>query len=204
MRDDRDLLDRMRRGEARAFNEFFDTYAPRLNSFAVRRSSLDPVAIEDVVQMTMISAMRSLDSYRGDAALFTWLCKICRNHLADTRRSSARRPSTQSLDELAAERPLATVVELTDFHDPLDECENESTRGAVRRVINGLPKQYSRILELRFGDDLSGREIARTLQMTEDAAESLLSRARQAFKVAWTDYLVRKGPEATPDGGGAA
>src|SRR5690349_23767131 len=55
----------MRRGDQRAFNEFFDTFAPRLSSFAVRRSSLDPAAIEDVVQMTMISAMRNFGSYRG-------------------------------------------------------------------------------------------------------------------------------------------
>jgi RNA polymerase sigma-70 factor (ECF subfamily) len=175
----------MQRGDQQAFNEFFDTFAPRLSSFAVRRCALDPVAIEDVVQMTMINAIRSLDSYRGGAALFTWLCKICRNQLADIRRTAARRPATQSLDDLAAERPTAVLVELTDFRDPLDECETDSTRGAVRRVINTLPARYSRILELRFGDELSGREIANTLRISENAAESLLSRARQAFKTAW-------------------
>jgi hypothetical protein len=57
--DERDVVSRMQRGDQRAFNEFFETYAPRLISFAVRRSSLDPVAIEDVVQMTMINAMRN-------------------------------------------------------------------------------------------------------------------------------------------------
>jgi len=198
---ERELIGRMRRGDPQAFNEFFDTFAPRLSSFAVRRSSLDPVAIEDVVQMTMINAMRNLGSYRGSAALFTWLCKICRNQLADVRRTAARRPATQSFDELATERPLATVVELTEFRDPLDECESDSARGAVRRVINTLPPHYARILELRFGDELSGREIAATLQLTENAAESLLSRARQAFKAAWAAHL--DDGQATPNAGGA-
>jgi len=132
--DERDLVSRMRRGDQRAFDEFFGAYAPRLNSFVVRRSSLDAGAIEDVVQMTMINAMRNLGSYRGAAALFTWLCKICRNQLADARRNSARQPTT-------------------------------------------------------LGDELSGREIARTLQVSEDAAESLLARARQAFRAAWTANL---------------
>lgn len=193
MLDERDLVSRMGRGEQRAFNEFFDTYAPRLSSFAMRRSSLDPVAIEDVVQMTMINAMRNLGSYRGGAALFTWLCQICRNQIADARRKAARQPGGHSFEDLAAERPLATVIELTDFRDPLNECEADSTRGAVRRVINSLPVHYARILELRFGDELSGHEIARTLQMSEDAAESLLSRARQAFKLAWTASLDGSG-----------
>ena len=204
MLDERDLVSGMRRGDQRAFNEFFDTFAPRLSSFAVRRSSLDPAAIEDVVQMTMISAMRNFGSYRGGSTLFTWLCKICRNHLADIRRNTARQPGYQSIDELASERPLATVVELTDFHDPLEECETDSTRNAVRQVVNSLPGHYSRILELRFGDDLSGREIAKTLQMSEDGAESLLFRARQAFKIAWANYLEGKQLASEPEGRGAS
>lgn len=203
MLDERELVSGMRRGDQQAFNEFFDAYAPRLSAFAARRSSLDSVAIEDVVQMTMINAMRNLGSYRGSAALFTWLCKICRNQLADARRKAARQPNVQSVEELAAERPLATVVELTDFRDPLDECETDSTRGAVRRVINSLPGHYARILELRFGDELSGHEIARTLQMSENAAESLLARARQAFKAAWKAYLEGTYPAAAPHGRGA-
>jgi RNA polymerase sigma-70 factor, ECF subfamily len=202
--DERELVSRMRRGDQRAFNEFFDAYAPRLSSFAARRSSLDSVAIEDVVQMTMINAMRNLGSYRGSAALFTWLCRICRNQLVDARRKAGRQANVQSVEELWAERPLATVVELTDFRDPLDECETDSTRRAVRRVINSLPGHYARILELRFGDELSGNEIARTLQMSEDAAESLLARARQAFKTAWKAYLEGKYPAAAPRGGGVS
>jgi len=198
--DERDLVSRMQRGDQRAFNEFFDTYAPRLNAFAVRRSSLDPVAIEDVVQMTMINAMRNLGSYRGGAALFTWLCTICRNQITDACRNAARHRNLQSFDDLADERPLVTIVELTDFRDPLDECETDSMRAAVRRVINNLPGHYARILELRFGDELLGHEIATTLQLSDDAAESLLARARHAFKSAWTIYLENSAHMAASQG----
>jgi len=200
--DERELVTRMRRGDRRAFNEFFDTFAPRLTSFALRRSSFDSVAIEDVVQLTMINAMRNLNGFKGSATLFTWLCKICRNQLADARRNALRVPSLTSIDELAAERPLATVVELTDFRDPLDECEADSNRSAVRRIINKLPAHYARILELRFGDELSGQEIARSLDMSADAAESLLSRARLAFKAAWTEHL-QESASASSSGPGA-
>ena len=203
MLDERELVSRMRHGDQQAFNEFFASYAPRLSAFAARRSSLDSVAIEDVVQMTMINAMRNLDSYRGGAALCTWLCMICRNVLVDARRKAARQPSAQSVEELAAERPLATVVELTEFRDPLYQCETDSTRGAVRRVINSLPGHYARILELRFGDELSGQEIAATLEMSESAAESLLARARQAFRGAWKAYVEGTALVAAPKGGGA-
>jgi RNA polymerase sigma-70 factor (ECF subfamily) len=129
--------------------------------------------------------MRSLGQFGGRSSLFTWLCQICRNQLADVRRKAARQPALQSLDQLTAGKSLATVMELTEFRDPLDECAADSTRGAVRQLINKLPAHYARILELRFGDELAVAEIARVLLVSESAAESLLTRARQAFRSAW-------------------
>jgi RNA polymerase sigma-70 factor (ECF subfamily) len=183
--DEKDLVKSMLRGEQRAFDAFFDAYASRLGAFAARRSSLDAAAIEDVVQTTMINAMRSLATFRGGSSLFTWLCQICRNQIADARRKAARQPMVRSLDEMIEERPLAQVVQLTDYRDPLDECAAEGDRGAVRKAINRLPAHYARILELRFGDELTVPEIAHVLQVSESAAESQLVRARQAFRMQW-------------------
>src|SRR5688572_20849154 len=160
----------MLRGEQRAFDEFFDAIAARLGAFAARRSSLDAAAIEDLVQLTMISAIRGLASFRGGSTLFTWLCQICRNHLADARRKSERQPKVHSLDEITA-RKSADIVELIDFRDPLEECTEDSARNTVRRTINQLPASYARILELRYGDDLTVPEIARLLELSESAAE---------------------------------
>jgi RNA polymerase sigma-70 factor (ECF subfamily) len=175
----------MRRGEQRAFDQFFDAFASRLAAFAARRCSLGAAGLEDVVQVTMIKAMRGLESFRGGSTLFTWLCQICRNHLADVHRKTKRQPNVQSLEQIEASRPAGTVVELTDFRDPLDEVVEDSTRSAVRRAVNKLPATYARILELRFGDDVTVPEIAKILQLSESAAESRLSRARQAFRESW-------------------
>jgi RNA polymerase sigma-70 factor (ECF subfamily) len=185
--DDQDLVDRMRRGEQRAFDEFFNSYAARLGAFAARRSSLDAAALEDIVQLTMINAMRGLATFRGGSTLFTWLCQICRNQIADATRKTGRQPPLQSLEQLAENRPTATIVELTDFRDPLDECANDSSRSAVRRAINRLPASYARILELRYGDELTVPEIARLLRLGESAAESRLARARRAFRDEWRE-----------------
>jgi RNA polymerase sigma-70 factor (ECF subfamily) len=183
--DENDLVQRMLRGEQRAFDEFFDAFAARLGAFAARRSSLDASALEDVVQVTMINAIRGLATFRGGSTLFTWLCQICRNQLADVRRKAERQPRAQSLDEMSARKPTAEIVELVDYRDPLEECAEDSTRSGVRRTINQLPASYARILELRYGDDLTVPEIARLLQLSESAAESRLVRARQAFRESW-------------------
>lgn len=190
----------MRRGEQRAFDQFFDAYAARLGAFAARRSSLDAAAIEDVVQTTMINAMRGLATFRGGSSLFTWLCQICRNQIADARRKAARQPPLQSLDQLIEEKPLAKVIQLIDFRDPLDECATDADRSAVRRAINTLPPHYARILELRYGDELTVPEIGRILQITESAAESQLVRARQAFRTEWLRDGAEPDAHAAPGG----
>jgi RNA polymerase sigma factor (sigma-70 family) len=185
--EDRNLVERMRGGEQRAFDEFIDAYAPRVGAFAARRSSLDTAALEDVVQITMINAVRGLDGFRGGSALFTWVCGICRNHLADRRRSLERQPGMQSLEQLDHRNPRTTPRELIDFRDPLDECARDSSRMAVRRALNQLAPHHVSILELRFGDDLTVPQIARILQLSDSAAESRLVRARRAFREIWSD-----------------
>jgi len=191
--DEQQLLERMRRGDQRAFNQFFDAFAARLGAFAARRSALDSAALEDVVQSTMIAAMRGLGGFRGGSALFTWLCQICRNQLADIRRKQARQPVTHSLEQWIEERPRAEVIQLSDFRDPLDECAVDAERGAVRRAINRLPPHYARILELRFGDELTVPEIALALQVSQSAAESQLVRARAAFRAEWLEGATLAG-----------
>ncbi len=187
MQDEVQLVQRMLRGEQRAFDEFFESFAARLAAFASRRSSLDAAALEDVVQVTMINAIRSLGTFRGGSSLFTWLCQICRNQLIDVRRKAERQPKSQSLDELTSRRPSAEIVALVDYRDPLEECTEDSSRDAVRKTVNQLPASYARILELRFGDDLTVPEIAKLLQLSESAVESRLVRARKAFRELWNE-----------------
>jgi RNA polymerase sigma-70 factor (ECF subfamily) len=184
--DEHDLIDRMSHGDQRAFDQFFDAYAARLGAFAARRAPLDAAALEDVVQVTMIKALRGLKSFRGGSSLFTWLCQICRNHLADLRRKAERQPGTLSLEQLESNKSSKALAELIDYRDPLIECASDTNRSAVRCSLNLLPSSYARILELRYGEDLSVLEIAQVLRLTESATESRLVRARHAFRDGWT------------------
>ena len=91
---DRQLVARLRGGDAAAFREFFDEYFDRLHRFAMSRTRGKADMAEEAVQRTLIRAVRGLHTWRGEAALFTWLVQICRNELADLgelqRRDAAR------------------------------------------------------------------------------------------------------------------
>ncbi len=196
MTNELELVERMLAGEQAAFDCFFNGNAARLATFAARRCALDSSAVEDVVQQTMINAIRNLRGFRGESTLFTWLCQICRHVLADIRRKAARQPAVDSLDALAVNKSASLPVQLIDYRDPLDACSSDSLRAAIRKAVNDLPPRYGRILELKYGDELPIEEIARVLGLSESATQSLLARARRAFGECWSTQQVAAAGDA--------
>jgi RNA polymerase sigma-70 factor (ECF subfamily) len=182
---DRVLVSRMRAGEQRAFDEFFNASASRLAAFVSRRSGLDPASVEDIVQNTLIKAVRNLASYRGEAALFTWVTEICRHELADARRKAARRPAHDSLDEPDALAFPVPELWVPEHREPAAEADAHRQRKAVIRALNDLPERYARALEAKYGDGLSVKEVAALYGLTTVAAQSLLARARDAIRDRW-------------------
>jgi len=184
---DRALVARMAVGDQGAFDEFFRASAPRLAAFVGRRSGLDPATVEDIVQSTLIKAMRNLSSYRAEASLFTWLTQICLHELADVARKSARRPSHSSLDEPTTLARLAPQLHAAPFFEPEATVDAELHRAAVIRALNALPKHYALALEAKYGDGLSVVQIAELLGLTPTATQSVLARARDAFRERWLE-----------------
>lgn len=177
-------------GDRPAYDDFFNRYARRLATFAARRSQFPLATIEDVVQTTLIKALRSLASFRGESALFTWLCEICRRELINLHREAARRPLHESFEQ--REEVVEVMLDLRgpDTADPALGMELTEHRSAIAKTLNALPERYARALEWKYGDGFSVEEIASMLGLTTIAAQSLLARARVAFKEAWGTELA--------------
>jgi RNA polymerase sigma-70 factor, ECF subfamily len=175
----------MRAGEQSAFDMFFAMYAQRLAAFVARRSRLDPAGVEDIVQNSLIKAIRHLKSFRGEAALFTWLCEICRHELASLHRKTARQPIHESTDADSVTRDALLELRAPSDYEPPNELELAAHRGAVAETLNILPERHARVLEWKYGDGFSVEEIARMLGITTIAAQSLLARARKEFRERW-------------------
>ena len=183
---DRALVARMCAGEQPAFHEFFTANAPRLVAFLARRSRLDPASLEDVVQCALIKAVRNLAQYRGEAALLTWLTEICRHELADVHRKAARQPVHVSLDENVAKAGLQLQLRAPEHQEPVAELQSASELASIARVLDDLPETYARVLEAKYGDGMSVEEIARQFGLTAISVQSLLARAREAFRKLWS------------------
>ena len=180
---DRALVTRMRAGEQRAFDEFYQAHADRLAAFAARRSGLDSASVEDIVQNTLVKAIRNLSGFRGEAALFTWLANICRNELADAHRKGLRRPQHESLEGTVATE--VAELRIPPELEPSAELEALEQRRAIVQILDTLPSTYALALEAKYGDGLTVNELACLLDLTPVAAQSLLARAKGAFRIAW-------------------
>ena len=178
--DDRDLVRRMQAGEEKAFEEFFDGHFPALYRFALARVGHDPDAAEEVAQATLCKAISKIHTYRGEAALLTWLCTFCRHEISAYHARLGRFP-TVHLTEDAWE-----VAAALDSLGADQGLERKEVARLVHVTLDRLPPRYADALEWKYVDGLSVDAIAGRMGTSPKAAESVLTRAREAFRDLFT------------------
>ena len=188
MDDDRHLVRRLLRGDEAAFDAFFDAYFQRLFRFALIRLDHNDDAAQEIVQATFVKAIDKLVTFRRDANLFTWLCTICRHQIIDHHRRR-RRAATEPLEDSPGVRAaLESLAETLD--SPADAHERREVARLVHATLDHLPGHYGDALEMRYLDGLSVPEIARRLELGYKATESILSRARAAFREGFESVMA--------------
>jgi RNA polymerase sigma-70 factor (ECF subfamily) len=184
---DLELVQRLLRGDARAFDQFFAEYYPKLFRFVKRRVPRDPAMAEDVAQATLCRALESLHTFRGEAALMTWLCTLCRRELGARWREAQPYSTAAPLAEDDPEvRAALESLLAAEGSDPLLLAGREQVRETICAALDYLPAPYADILEWKYVRDMSVGEIAERLGRSAKATESLLTRARDAFRESFT------------------
>jgi RNA polymerase sigma-70 factor (ECF subfamily) len=179
------LVRAMLAGDEAAFRYFFETCFPRVYRFALPRLGGDVEAAKEVVQASLTKAIRSLAGYRSDAALFTWLCQICRYQIVDYLRAHKRHSDRIVLIEDNPElRAALEAVEAPAEDEPVHRLDREQTRALVQSVLDRLPARYGDVLEWKYIEGRSVDEIGDLLGVGHIAAQSMLARARTAFREA--------------------
>ena len=183
--DESELLRRMLAGEERAFDAFFASHFPRLYRFALPRLAGNVEATRDVVQATLGKAVRKLETFRGDAALFTWLCQICRREIVDHLRAQHRHAEHVVLiDDRPDLRVAIEAIEAPEEYDLVRSYGRAEAGRLVKSVLDRLPARYGDALEWKYVEGRSVEEIGVQLGIGHAAAQSLLARARMAFREA--------------------
>lgn len=179
---DRRLAHRVADGDRAAFDDFFAEYFPRLFRFTLYRVNHDQDLAEEIVQRTMCIVVRKMRTYRGEALLFTWLCQICRNETQTLMRQRRIERNTVSgiEDHPAVQAALESFFATDDRPD--SKLRDSEIVQFVRATLEYLPQKYATALEMKYIQGYSVEEIGSAMNIGTKAAESLLSRARSAFK----------------------
>jgi RNA polymerase sigma-70 factor (ECF subfamily) len=196
-REDRELTARMSAGDEAAFDAFAERFTRPLYRFALSRLGGDRDLTGDIVQTTLTRALTRIDTYRGEASLLTWLTACCRNEIRMLVRRRGTAPVAVELD--AASLPAAAVPRPPDG-SPESSLLSREAASLVHAALDAIPVHYARALEWKYLERLPVQAIAERLSLHPKAAESLLTRAREAFRRAYRELGGETAPQpGAPD-----
>jgi RNA polymerase sigma-70 factor (ECF subfamily) len=180
--DDKKLVKQLLAGDERAFDRFFDENFSRLYRFALVRLSDDPDAAREVAQITLTRAIRKLTSYRAESALFTWLCAICRNETSDwLSRQGRYREHIVLVEDFPEIQAAVDSLRVPDQMDPEYQYRRVELLRLIQVALDKLPPNYGDVLEWKYIEGHSIKEISSRLKIGSQATQSLLARAKRAF-----------------------
>ena len=178
-------------GDSAAFAQFFDDYFPRLFRFVLRRADRDPEIARDVVQSALLKGVQKLDSYRGEASLFTWFCQIARHEFSDQlTKSKAQDRTLVALENDPSVRATLESMQWATDAEPDVVLQRDQASDLVHAALDYLPQRYARLLEMKYVEELPVEKIAKAMGVTAISVQSLLARARSAFREAHETLTV--------------
>ncbi len=172
---DEATLSQARAGERKALEALLEEVQPQIYRFGLRMCR-HPQDAEDILQETMLTIARSLESYRGEGQFSTWAYSIARSYCIKKRR---RRVGEPTPSELAA---LDVATTESRPADQLQAIENQQTWSRVAAGLLQLSDENREVLVLRDVEGLSAQEAADVLGIGVTALKSRLHRARKQLR----------------------
>ena len=180
--DDKRLANQLLAGDREAFDRLFEDNFARLYRFAIARLADDPEGAREVVQMTLTRAIRKIHTYRAESAMFTWLCAICRNEISDWfRRQGRYREHIVLVEDRPEIQAAVDSIEAPGLETPERHYQRVEAVRLIQVALDKLPAKYGNVLEWKYVEGRSVKEIAARLNIGAEATQSLLARAKRAF-----------------------
>ena len=175
-----ELIQQLRAGDELAFKSLVENYQDLVYNTAlgVVQNSEDA---EDVAQEVFIQVFRSIDQFKGDARLSTWIYRITTTKALDHIRSRKRKKRFAFITSLFGPND-ELIHEPVDFQHPGVTLDRKEQAALLFRMIDQLPENQKVAFTLHKTEELSYQEIADVMQLSVSAVESLLFRARQNLR----------------------
>ncbi|MGN6313702.1 MAG: RNA polymerase sigma factor RpoE [Rhodanobacteraceae bacterium] len=178
---DRALVERVRRGDVRAFDLLVRKYRHKILGL-ISRYVHDWSECEDVAQEAFVRAWRALPAFRGESAFYTWMYKIAVNTAKNHLVAQGRRPPADDLDADTAVQ-IDAGARLRDEATPERELARREIERTVFETVEALPEELRVAITLREVDGLSYEEIAERMGCPIGTVRSRIFRAREAIDI---------------------
>jgi len=173
------LVERVQKGDKKAFDLLISKYQHRIVSLVARYVS-DQTEALDVAQEAFIKAYRAIDRFRGDSAFYTWLYRIAINTAKNWLVARKRRPPATDIDAADAEQ-YDLESRLKEQGTPENELMRDEIKRTVYDTIAELPDDLRTAIMLREMEGMSYEDIAITMDCPIGTVRSRIFRAREAI-----------------------
>lgn len=185
MKDDQDLLRRLKAGENSAYREVLGTYGSMLLGYAKRMVGSRDNA-EEVVQEAIVSIFASIERFEGQCSIRSWLFRIVHHKAVDYLRKNSRFVKVtpredETMEEMFDHKGFWANPPNIWKHDLEERTNAKQMLAIVQEKMENLPHNYKEIILLREVYKLDTEELCNTLNITPVHARVMLHRARQAL-----------------------
>lgn len=177
---DQQLVERAQRGDKRAFDLLVIKYQRKLARL-LSQFIRDAAEVEDITQETFIKAYRSLPSFRGESAFYTWLYRIGINAAKNFLVAQGRRASTTNGFDIEDAENLEEGSQLRELNTPESELMSRQIAQTIHQTLQELPEELRTAITLREIEGLSYEEIASIMSCPTGTVRSRIFRAREAI-----------------------
>lgn len=188
---DAELVERTLNGDLDAFDTIVREHRDSIYRVALRFVKNDSEA-DDVVQDTFMNAFRKLESFKGDAALGSWLYRIGVNtSLMRLRKKKRRSEVSMEAMTAAGDRPTS-IYEDANSTRPMqgdEAAENKELRAKIMEAIRELEPKYHDVFVLKEFEGMSLEEIGDSMDLSVPAVKSRLHRARLHMRATLERYV---------------
>ena len=183
------LIEQVKQGNETAFRELVETWQDMVFNTALGLVQQTEDA-EDVAQEVFVQVHQSINSFKGESKLSTWLYRITVSKSLDHLRRKKRKKRFAFVKYLAGEKNEA-VEQLPEFNHPGVALENKEKASILFHSISQLPENQRVAFSLHKLEGLSYHEISEVMQVTVPAVESLMHRAKMNLRKSLEIYYNR-------------
>ena len=165
-----EVLESCRAGDRDAFRALYEFYKDRVYSISLYFFHGDPAAASDVTQQVFLKLMTSIQQFRGDAEFSTWLYRLVVNACMDAARS-------RKFDAVMSDRSRLETFAAPGSQE--EDYARTQMANSVRAAVSTLPPKFRIAVLLRYFEDLSYEQMAKTLECSMGTVASRLSRGHR-------------------------